>query len=197
MKHIGLYFGSFNPIHTGHLIIANHLVQTPTLDEVWFIVSPQNPFKKVGSLLNENHRYFLVQEAIEGAKNLKASKVEFQLPRPSYTIDTLTYLQEKYPSYQYHLIMGSDSFQNISRWKNSELVLTYPIIVYPRPGFEISLPPGGQVSMADAPLLEISSTRIREYIRQGKSIRYLVPDKVLEEIERNNYYRELKEPSQE
>src|SRR5688572_22884658 len=105
---IGLYFGSFNPIHNGHLIIANHLVQSTPLDEVWFVVSPQNPLKKSGSLLNEHHRFFMVQEAIEGEFKLKASKVEFNLPKPSYTIDTLTYLQEKYPKYHFHIIMGSD-----------------------------------------------------------------------------------------
>src|SRR5689334_2382630 len=110
---VGLYFGSFNPIHTGHLIIASHLANSSELNEVWFVVSPQNPFKRSSSLLNENHRYFMVQESIEGERKLKASRVEFSLPKPSYTIDTLTYLKEKYPQHNFHVIMGSDSFQNL------------------------------------------------------------------------------------
>lgn len=193
---IGLYFGSFNPIHNGHLIIANHLVQSTPLDEVWFVVSPQNPLKKSGSLLNEHHRFFMVQEAIEGEFKLKASKVEFNLPKPSYTIDTLTYLQEKYPKSHFHIIMGSDSFRNLSNWKNGDIIQkSYPIIIYKRPGFEIKNDSKASITIADAPLLEISSTHVRELVRSGKSIRYLVPDVVKEIIERNNYYRELKQPS--
>lgn len=193
---VGLYFGSFNPIHTGHLIIANNLANSPELHEVWFVVSPQNPLKNTSSLLNENHRFFLVQEAIEGEKNLKASKVEFSLPRPSYTIDTLTYLKEKYPGHTFHIIMGSDSFQNLAKWKNGDIIArTYPIIIYKRAGFEITNPLNAMITVADTPLLDISSTRIRDMIRARKSIRYLVPDVVKEEIERNNYYRELKDPA--
>jgi nicotinate-nucleotide adenylyltransferase len=193
---VGLYFGSFNPIHTGHLIIANHLANNHLLNEVWFIVSPQNPFKKSAGLLNENHRFFLIQEAIEGERKLKVSKVEFALPKPSYTIDTLTYLKEKYPEHSFHVIMGSDSFQNLANWKNGDLIArSYPVIVYKRPGFEITNSLNASITIADAPLLEISSTRIRDMIRTGKSIRYLVPDVVKEEIERNNYYRELKDPA--
>ncbi len=194
---VGLYFGSFNPIHNGHLIIANHLANGPGIDEVWFILSPQNPFKNASTLLNENHRYFLVDMAIEGEKKLKASKVEFGLPRPSYTINTLTYLVEKYPSHNFHLILGSDSFQNLGKWKNGDVIArTYAIIIYKRAGFEITNPLNAKITIADAPLLEISSTRIRDMIKTGKSIRYLVPDVVKEEIERNNYYRELKNPTQ-
>ncbi|HCF63467.1 MAG TPA: nicotinic acid mononucleotide adenylyltransferase [Chitinophagaceae bacterium] len=187
---IGLYFGSFNPIHHGHLIIANHIVQTMPLDEVWFIVSPQNPFKPAATLLNENHRYFLVQEAIEGEHRLKASNVEFHLPKPSYTIHTLTYLQEQYPKHRFHVIMGSDSFQNITRWKNGELILkNYPIIIYKRPGFVVEPVEGAHITIADAPLLEISSTHIRELIKRNQSIRYLVPDAVIREIEKGMYYK--------
>lgn len=195
---VGLYFGSFNPVHTGHLIIANHLANSPQLNEVWFIVSPHNPFKKSSSLLNEHHRFFMVQEAIDGEKRLKANKVEFGLPKPSYTIDTLTYLKEKYPNHNFHVIMGSDSFLNLPKWKNAELIASsYPLIIYKRPGFEISNPLNASITIADAPLIEISSTRIREMIRSGKSIRYLVPDVVKEEIERNHYYRELKDPAKQ
>jgi nicotinate-nucleotide adenylyltransferase len=187
---VGLYFGSFNPVHTGHLIIANHLANTPPLQEVWFVISPQNPFKPSSSLLNENHRFFLVQAAIEGEKKLKASKVEFNLPKPSYTIDTLTYLKEKYPAHTFHLIMGSDSFQNLAKWKNGEVIArNYPIIIYRRPGFEITNPLNASITVADAPLIEISSTHIRELVRTGKSIRYWVADATMEEIEKNLYYK--------
>src|SRR6478672_4307435 len=120
---IGLYFGSFNPVHHGHLIIAKHLLNQKLVDEVWFVVSPQNPFKNSGTLLNENHRYFLLQEAIEGEQKLKVSNVEFKLPKPSYTVNTLSYLQEKYPDHSFSIIMGSDSFQNIEKWKNAEVII--------------------------------------------------------------------------
>jgi len=193
---VGLYFGSFNPVHTGHLIIANHIANSGQLDEVWLVISPQNPFKISSSLLNENDRFFLVQEAIEGEKKLKVSKVEFMLPRPSYTIDTLTYLKEKYPDHSFHIIMGSDSFQNLEKWKNGKLIAsTYPIILYKRSGFEINNTLNAQITIADAPLIEISSTRIRDMVSRGLSVRYLVPDKVQEEIERNNYFRQLKNPA--
>jgi len=187
---VGLFFGSFNPVHHGHLIIANHIVQTSDLSEVWFVVSPQNPFKKAGSLLNEQHRFHLLQLAVEGETKLKASNIEFKLPRPSYTIDTLIYLKEKYPAYQFSIIMGSDGFQNIESWKNSAVILRdYKIIIYKRPGFEINADLPSSITVTEAPMLEISSTHIRYMIKSGKSIRYLVPDVVKEEIERNLYYR--------
>jgi nicotinate-nucleotide adenylyltransferase len=188
---IGLYFGSFNPIHHGHLIIASHILQNASLDQVWFIVSPQNPLKPAAGLLQEFHRLYLVQLAVENEPKLKAIDIEFRLPKPSYTVDTLAYLKEKYPQHNFSIIMGSDSFQNLPRWKNYEHILEYyPIYVYKRPGFEvIDLPSQAGVMTVAAPLLEISSTHIRKSIKEGKSIRYLVPEKVLEEIERNGYYR--------
>ena len=187
---IGLYFGSFNPIHTGHLIIANHVREQVGLGQVWFVVSPQNPFKPSAALLNEYHRLALVQMAIEDEPGLKASDIEFRLPRPSYTADTLAYLQEKYPQHEFSIIMGSDSFQNLSKWKNPDYILKHhTIYVYRRPGFEISQPATGDVIVLDAPLLEISATHIRNNIKNNKSIRFLVPDKVREEIEKNGYYR--------
>ncbi len=188
---VGLYFGSFNPIHHGHLIIANYVLQNSDLNQVWFIVSPQNPLKPTAGLLNEYHRLFLVNLAIEGENKLKASDIEFKLPKPSFTIDTLAYLQEKYPHHQFAVIMGSDSFQNLPKWKNYEQILkSYEIYVYVRSGFEtIEKYPGAKIVAMQAPLLQISATHIRKNIREGKSIRYLVPDKVMEEIERNRYYQ--------
>lgn len=189
---IGLYFGSFNPIHHGHLIIANYILQHTGLDQIWFVVSPQNPLKPVATLLNEYHRLYLVNVAVEGENKLKASDIEFKLPKPSYTVDTLAYLQEKYPAYQFALIMGSDSFQNLPKWKNYKYILeNFPIYVYKRPHHE-SLPeyPGAKkIVIVEAPLLPISATHIRKNIKEGKSIRYLLPDAVRDEIERNGYYR--------
>jgi nicotinate-nucleotide adenylyltransferase len=189
---VGLYFGSFNPIHHGHLIIASYLLENTDLDQVWFVVSPQNPLKPSGSLLNEYHRLFLVKAAIEGENRLKASDIEFKLPKPSYTVDTLTYLQEKYPSHQFSVIMGSDSLANLPKWKNHHWLLEhYPIYVYKRPGHEVlpSFPEAKNIKVLDAPLLPISATHIRKNIKEGRSIRYLVPEAVREEIERNGYYR--------
>jgi|SRR5882757_9969865 len=189
---IGLYFGSFNPIHHGHLLIANYILENTELDQVWFVVSPQNPLKPSGSLLNEYHRLYLVQLAVEGENRLKASDIEFKLPKPSYTADTLAYLQEKYPAYKFSIIMGSDSFQNLPKWKNyTHILQNYPVYIYKRaPQETISPYPGakGNILLA-APLLPISATDIRRKIKEGKSIRYLVPDNVREEIERNGYYR--------
>ncbi len=187
---IGLYFGSFNPVHIGHLIIANHIVNTTSLPQVWFVVSPQNPFKNTASLLNEYHRLHLVNIAIDGEKNLRASNVEFRLPKPSYTIDTLTYLKEKYPEHEFAIILGSDGFKNLDKWKNYEtLVKNYAFYIYKRPGFEITETFGANIHLLDAPLLDISSTRIRNMIKEKQSIKFLVPDVVKEEIDRNGYYR--------
>lgn len=187
---IGLYFGSFNPIHTGHLIIANYVAYNTDLDKVWLVVSPQNPLKPSSALLNEYHRFHLAELAVKGEQRLRASNIEFSLPRPSYTIDTLTYLSEKFPTQEFTVIMGSDSFQNIRRWKNYEqLIKHYPIYVYKRPGHEVTETYGARVEVLEAPLLDISATDIRRWIQERKSIRYLVPDSVLEYIEANNYYR--------
>jgi len=187
---VGLYFGSFNPIHLGHLIIALHMVNNTDLKQVWFIVSPQNPLKPSAGLLNEYQRLYLVQLAIEGEPSLKASDIEFRLPRPSFTIDTLTYLKERYPEHEFTVIMGSDSFQNIERWKNFQQLLNdYSILIYERPGYPVQNSLPGDVKIIKAPMLEISATHIRKTIQSGRSIRYLVPDKVREEIERNSYYR--------
>lgn len=187
---IGLYFGSFNPIHIGHLIIANHVANNTELGQVWFVVSPQNPLKQAGSLLHEQHRKHLIDLSIEGEKKLRTSNVEFKLPKPSYTIDTLTYLKEKYPQHNFSIIMGSDSFSNIKRWKNYEVLLkNYEIFIYQRPGFKVQADSNARITILDAPLLDISSTRIRELMHLKKSIRFLVPDIVKVEIETHQYYK--------
>jgi nicotinate-nucleotide adenylyltransferase len=186
---IGLYFGSFNPIHVGHLIIASHIAENAALKQIWFVVSPQNPLKPSASLLNEYHRLHLAQTAVEGDPRFRVSDVEFKLPKPSYTIDTLTYLEERYPENKFTVIMGTDSFQNIGNWKNADLLLkNYSFILYPRPGFEVK-EHAENIQIIPAPLLEISATAIRKNIKEGRSIRYLVPDNVREEIERSGYYK--------
>jgi len=186
---IGLYFGSFNPVHVGHLIIANHALNETDLDKVWFIVSPQNPFKAESTLLNEYHRLHLLKLATEDDNRVRVSDIEFHLTRPSYTSITLAYLQEKYPEHNFVIIMGSDSFQNLKKWKNWEsIVSNHEIIVYLRPGFKIENDIQSKLNILKAPLLEISSTQIRELIAQKKSARYLVPDKVYEEILKGRYY---------
>ncbi len=187
---IGLYFGSFNPIHHGHLIIASHVVNETNLQQVWFVISPQNPFKENSTLLNEYHRLHMVKLAIEGEKNLRATDIEFKMPKPSYTVTTLQYLEEKYPQHQFTIILGSDSMQNLDKWKNAPVIMErYELYVYTRAGFDVRTDLPVKYKILDAPLLQISSTHIRKLLRNGKSIRYLLPDVVKEEIEKNHYYR--------
>lgn len=186
----GLFFGSFNPIHHAHLIIASHILNEGMTEQIWFIVSPQNPLKETESLLNETLRYHLINIAIEGDDRMLASDIEFHLPRPSYTSVTLAHLSEKYPKHEFSLILGGDSFQNLSRWKNYEFIVkNYPVILYNRPGFEISNDLGAKLFIAKAPLLELSATKIRNLIKEKKSIKYLLPEKVIDEIEKRGYYK--------
>lgn len=186
---IGLYFGSFNPVHNGHLIIAKYVLNNTNLDQVWFVISPQNPLKKSNSLLNEQHRKHLIDLCLEGEVNLRSSNVEFKLPKPSYTIDTLIYLGEKYSDYQFSLIMGGDSFSNIKKWKNYKVLLKhYDIYVYARLGYKKDDELRPNIHFLQAPLLEISSTNIRKLIKEKKSIRYLLPDVVRNEIETQQFY---------
>ena len=187
---IGLYFGSFNPVHAGHLIIANHILNETPLEKLWFVISPQNPFKINHSLLNEYDRLHLLRLATEDDLRMKVSDIEFGLPKPSYTSVTLAHLSEKYPYHEFSVVMGSDSFQNLHKWKNYEFIVrNYPVYVYKRPGFEIENQVNAQLTVVEAPLLEISATHIRQLVKAGKSIRYLVPDNVREEIDKSNYYR--------
>lgn len=190
MKRIGLFFGSFNPIHVGHLIIANCVLAKANLDEVWFVVSPQNPFKKSNSLLHEFDRLDMVRAAIEKNTSFQAIDIEFQLSKPSYTIDTLTVLQDKYPNHQFHLLIGGDNVAQFHQWKNADKILEYfQLIVYPRPGQDISsLEHHPKVSKVDAPLLDISATYIRQLLKDNKSIRYLVPEAVEEMIMSRGWY---------
>ena len=187
---IGLYFGSFNPVHIGHLIIANHILNQSEVDRIWFVVSPLNPFKESSSLLNEYDRLYLVQKGVEADLRLKASDIEFSLPKPSYTVHTLAYLAEKYPEHTFSIIMGSDGFQNLDKWKNPETIISnHQIIIYRRPGFEVDNKLNANITIMNAPLLEISSTHIRDLIKSGKSIRYLVPPGVEEEILASGLYK--------
>ncbi|MFM7646136.1 MAG: nicotinate (nicotinamide) nucleotide adenylyltransferase [Sphingomonadales bacterium] len=187
---IGLYFGSFNPIHNGHLIVANYILNETDLDKVWLVVSPQNPLKKESTLLNEYHRLHLATLATERDSRIKPSDIEFSLPKPSFTIDTLVYLKEKHPHHEFRIIMGADSFQNLTRWKNYQtLIAQYEILVYPRLGYTVENAIGARATIIDAPMLQLSSTYIRDCIASGKSVRYMLPDSVIEEIERGGYYK--------
>lgn len=189
---IGLYFGSFNPIHFGHLLIASYVVEEHLVDKVWFVVSPQNPLKKISTLLNEYDRLHLVNIAIENDTRFKTSDIEFKLPKPSFTVDTLAYLKEKYPIHDFSIIIGADSFQNLNKWKNAEyLKLNYKFIVYNRLGSSFGDIESGleNFTFLNAPIIEISSTEIRNRIKAKKNISYLLPEKVQREIELNNYYK--------
>lgn len=187
---IGLFFGSFNPIHTGHLIIANVMVETTDLEKIWFVVSPQNPFKPSKGLLHEFDRYDMVRAAIHDNYKFEVSNIEFNLPKPSYTIHTLVHLTEKYPDKEFKVIVGEDNLDRFSNWKNHELILkNYGLYVYPRPNAQPSdLKMHPNVRMVEAPLLDISATFIRNNIRLGKSVRYLVPDAVNEQILAKKFY---------
>jgi len=189
---VGLYFGSYNPIHIGHLAIANYMVEFTDIDQLWFVVSPQNPHKKKENLLADYHRLELVERAFEGDDRFRASNIEFNLPKPSYTVDTLAYLHERYPDYSFVILMGSDNLENFHKWKNYEVILeNYGIIVYPRQGFDKSkIQNHKNITVAEgAPLMEISSTFIRNAVKEGKDVRHFMPPKAWKYLEEMNFFR--------
>ena len=187
---IGLFFGSFNPIHIGHLIIANIMVETTDLKKVWIVVSPQNPLKPSKGLLHEFDRYDMVRAAVHDHYKIEASDIEFHLPKPSYTIHTLVHLREKHPDKEFKVIIGEDNLTNFAKWKNHERILEdYGLYVYPRPDAQPSeLKTHPNVKMVEAPLLDISATFIRKCIRNKQSVRYMVPDAVEEMIRARGFY---------
>lgn len=195
MKKIGLFFGSFNPIHIGHLILANYILEKSDMSELWFVVSPQNPFKDKKSLLDDHNRLEMVNLAINNYPKMRASDVEFSLPKPSYTIDTLTYLHEKHPDYQFSLIMGEDNLAGLHKWKNSDLLVkNHQIIVYPR------LFDGGKstqdyaiendnIIVINAPIIELSATEIRNMLKEGKNTRPMLPPEVFDYLDGSHFYK--------
>lgn len=202
---VGLYFGTFNPIHVGHLVIANYMADYTDLDQVWMVVTPQNPLKVKSSLLPDYHRLALVQEAIEDNDKLRASDIEFKLPKPSYTTTTLAYLKEKYPTHEFSLIMGEDNLRTFHKWQNHEVILkNHKLYVYPR---VLTLQEEEEVQEIgnlhdnlladhkhvifcnDAPVMKVSSSFVRQAIRDGKDVRYLLTEPVHQYIEKMNFYR--------
>ncbi len=188
---IGLFFGSFNPIHIGHLIIGQHMLEHADVDKIWFVVSPHNPLKPRKTLAKDADRLHLVRLAIDDNPGFHASNIEFSLPKPSYTVDTLAYLKEHYPEHEFALIMGGDNLASLAKWKNYEILLRdYSILVYRRPGHDgTPFDEHPSVQFFEAPQLNISATFIREQIKEGKSIRYLVPDPVFDYLDGGSLYR--------
>ena len=190
---IGLYFGTFNPIHAGHLIIANHMAEYSGLDQIWLGVTPHNPHKKKSTLLSDHHRLQMVHLAVEDYPKLKPSDIEFRLPQPNYTVNTLAHLQEKFPTHEFSLIMGEDNLNTLHKWKNYEVLLqNHNIYVYPRldngtPDDAIAHHPA--IHRVGAPVIELSSTFIRQSIKDGKNVRPMLPAKVWEYIEHNLFYK--------
>lgn len=190
---IGLYFGTFNPIHVGHLTIANHLAEYSDLDKIWFVVTPHSPFKKKNSLLDDRQRYEMVYRATKDYLKLEPSDIEFNLPQPNYTINTLTYLQEKYPEHTFALIMGEDNLKSFHKWKNYELILeNHDIYVYPRISegkVETQFDNHKKIHKVDAPIMELSSTFIRKSIKGDKNVRPMLPEHVWEYLDEMNFYK--------
>ncbi|EKB58133.1 nicotinate (nicotinamide) nucleotide adenylyltransferase [Bergeyella zoohelcum] len=194
MKQIGLFFGSFNPIHIGHIILANHILEFSNLDEIWFVVTPHNPFKEKKTLLNDQNRLYMVELALKNYPNMKASNIEFSLPQPSYTIDTLAYLKERHPSYTFSLIMGEDNLSGLQKWKNADVLIAhYPIYVYPRltettsAGKKLLELP--TIQKIDAPIIELSATQIRNMIKENKNVRPMLPPEVFDYLDGSSFYK--------
>lgn len=194
MKKIGLFFGSFNPIHIGHLILGNYFLEHTDMEELWFVVSPQNPFKEKKSLLKDHHRLDMVQLALKNYPKMRASNVEFSLPQPSYTIDTLTHLKEKYPDHTFALIMGEDNLASLPKWKNHEKLLAdFQIIVYPR-AYQEKLSQEKylqheNIRLIEAPMIELSATEIRSMIKEGKNVRPMLPPEVFDYLDGSSFYK--------
>ncbi|WP_425076584.1 nicotinate (nicotinamide) nucleotide adenylyltransferase [Psychroserpens sp. S379A] len=190
---IGLYFGTFNPIHVGHLTIANHLAEYSNLDKIWFVVTPHSPFKKKSSLLDNRQRYQMVYQATKDYLKLEPSDIEFNLPQPNYTINTLTYLQEKYPKDEFALIMGEDNLKSFHKWKNYELILdNHDIYVYPRISegkIDTQFNEHPKIHNISAPIMQLSSTFIRKSIKDGKNVRPMLPEHVWEYLDEMNFYK--------
>lgn len=186
----GLYFGSFNPVHIGHLAIANFMVEFSELEQLWFVVSPQNPLKERKSLLKDYHRLEMVRLAVEDDDRFRASDIEFKLPTPSYTIDTLTYLEELNPGREFQLVMGGDGLRTFHKWKHAELIVEkYHRLIYPRPGTDIEMASRlPNATLVDAPMMEISSSFIRQAIKEGKDVRHLVPAKAYRYMREMHFY---------
>ena len=191
MKKVALFFGSFNPIHIGHLIIASHVADNTDCQEVWFVVSPHNPLKKKSSLLADHHRLEMVRRAIENDTRFRASDVEFSLEQPSYTTITLAHLKEKHPTVEFSLLMGGDNLASLHKWKNYETILeNYRIICYSRPHSDTSeIESQGNIIMLDAPQMNISSSHIRDQIAQGYTVKYLMPLEAWQYLDEMNFYR--------
>lgn len=192
-KNVGLYFGTFNPIHVGHLIIANNMVENSNLDEIWMVVTPHNPFKKKSSLLDNNHRFEMVYRATESYDKIKPSDIEFNLPQPNYTVKTLAHISEKYPEKNFSLIMGEDNLKSFHKWKNYETILEHHnIYVYPRiseGAIETQFNNHPKIHRVEAPIIEISSTMIRNGIKAKKNIRPLLSESVWQYIDEMNFYK--------
>lgn len=193
MKKVGLFFGTFNPIHVGHLTIANHMAEFSDLDEIWLVVTPHSPFKKKSSLLDNHHRYEMVYLATKDYPKLKPSDIEFKLPQPNYTVHTLAHLQEKHPDIDFALIMGEDNLKGFHKWKNYEVILeNHDLYVYPRISgetIETQFKNHSKIHRVNAPIMEISSTFIRKSIAKGKNIRPMLSSAVWEYIDEMNFYK--------
>lgn len=189
MQKTGLFFGSFNPVHNGHLMIANYILEYSDIDQIMFIISPQNPLKKKKSLLPDYHRFALMNEAIGISNKYFVSDIEFKMPKPSYTIDTLTYLSEKYPDRKFILLMGEDNLINFDKWKNFKKIIdNYEIYVYPRPGYENVDKKFKNITKIEAPLMEISSSFIRKSISQNKDVKFFMPEKAYNYMKEMHFY---------
>lgn len=190
---VGLYFGTFNPIHIGHLAIANHMAEYSDLEAIWMVVTPHNPFKKKSTLLDNHHRYQMVMIATDEYPKIAPSNIEFDLPQPNYTVNTLAHLQEKYPSYEFCLIMGEDNLKSLHKWKNYEVILqNHDIYVYPRISegtVEHQFTAHPKIHRVAAPIMEISSTFIRKAIKEKKNIKPLLPQHVWKYIDEMNFYK--------